>query len=371
MLAVLSGGGTAGHINPALALAEELADRGWDVRFAGTPHGVEARLVPAAGVPFTAFEASGFDRAHPASLVSGVAKIAASTTKARKWFKEISPDVVVGFGGYVSIPVARAAEKMGVPVVLHEQNSVAGMANKYLAKKASVVCVTYEHSAEGLPAGTEVRLTGNPVRRQVIEADRAAGRAMFGLAEDDFMLLVFGGSLGARHINQAVAAMKDDLLSRPNLHVVHITGPKELESVREALALSPDEERRWHLLGYQDRMGETMAAADAIVSRAGATSLAEISARAIPAVLVPFPYATADHQTTNARAYVDAGCAFLVPDAELDGDEFARAVTTLIGDEVVREAQTAAARAQKTTEAAAMLADAVEAAAAGARGAVQ
>ena len=139
MLAVLSGGGTAGHINPALALAEELTARGWEVRFAGTPEGVEARLVPAAGVPFTAFEASGFDRAHLLSLPRGVAKIAASTAKARKWFREIEPDVVVGFGGYVSIPVARAAEKAGIPVVLHEQNSVAGMANRYLAKKAEAV----------------------------------------------------------------------------------------------------------------------------------------------------------------------------------------------------------------------------------------
>lgn len=152
MLAVLSGGGTAGHINPALALADELVSRGWDVRFAGTPGGVESRLVPAAGIPFTAFEASGFDRSHPASLAKGVAKIAASTGKAKKWFADIKPDVVVGFGGYVCIPVARAAEKTGVPVVLHEQNSVAGMANKYLARRADAVCVTYECSAESLGA---------------------------------------------------------------------------------------------------------------------------------------------------------------------------------------------------------------------------
>ena len=156
MLAVLSGGGTAGHINPALALADELVSRGWDVRFAGTPGGVESRLVPAAGIPFTAFEASGFDRSHPASLAKGVAKIAASTGKAKKWFADIKPDVVVGFGGYVCIPVARAAEKTGVPVVLHEQNSVAGMANKYLARRADAVCVTYECSAESLGATAPV-----------------------------------------------------------------------------------------------------------------------------------------------------------------------------------------------------------------------
>ena len=365
MLAVLSGGGTAGHINPALALAEELSSRGWDVRFAGTPHGVESRLVPAAGVSFTAFEASGFDRAHPASLVRGVARIAASTGKAKKWFADIDPDVVVGFGGYVCIPVARAAEKMGVPVVLHEQNSVAGMANKYLAKKAAAVCLTYEGSAASLPTDAPVTVTGNPVRRSVMEADRAAGRALFGLSDDDFMLLVFGGSLGARHINEALVALKDDLLSRPNLHVVHITGPKELDAVTEALNLTDAEAARWHLLGYQDRMGETLAAADAIVSRAGATSLAEISALAIPALLVPYPFATADHQTTNAKAWVESGAAFMMADDQLGTDEFRDKLATLIDDESVRASMVAAARAQKTGEAAAALADVVVGAARG------
>ncbi len=365
MLAVLSGGGTAGHINPALALAEELESRGWDVRFAGTPQGVESRLVPAAGIDFTAFEASGFDRAHPVSLCKGVARISASTRKAKQWFSEVKPDVVVGFGGYVCIPVARAAEKTGVPVVLHEQNSVAGMANKYLAKKASAVCLTYEASAESLPTKAPVTVTGNPVRRSVIEADRAAGRALYGLADDDFMLLVFGGSLGARHINEALVALKDELMSRPNLHVVHITGPKELESVQEALALTDEEAARWHVMGYQDRMGETLAAADAIVSRAGATSLAEISALAIPALLVPYPFATADHQTTNARAWVESGAAFMMPDDQLETEAFREKLFALIDDEAVRASMVEAARAQKTGEAAALLADVVARAAEG------
>lgn len=371
MLAVLSGGGTAGHINPALALADELRQRGWQVEFAGTPQGVEARLVPQAGVNFTAFEASGFDRAHPLSLVKGVGKIAASTKKAKRWFADIKPDVVVGFGGYVSIPVARAAEQAGVPVVVHEQNSVMGMANKYLAKRAQAVCLTYDHSAKALDPGAPVHVTGNPVRRSVIEADRAEGRALFDLKDDDFMLLVFGGSLGARHINEALVALKDDILARPSVHVVHITGPKELETVREALALTPEQEQRWHIMGYQDRMGETMAAADAIVSRAGATSLAEISARAIPAVLVPFPYATEDHQTTNARAYVEAGCATLIPDDQLDTEAFAQAVAALIDDAALRDSMRSAALAQKTTEAASRLADVVVAAAAGTADAIQ
>lgn len=359
MRVVVSGGGTAGHINPALALAEVLMQRGCQVDFAGCPQGVEARLVPLAGVPFKAFEASGFNRRKPATIVSGVAKILRSTKAAKAWFADIKPDVVVGFGGYVSIPVARAAASLGIPVVVHEQNSVMGMANRYLAKKARAVCLTYEHSASAVADASKVRLTGNPVRSSVVNASREEGRVLFGLADDDFMLLVFGGSLGARHINEAVAAMRDELLAKENLHVVHITGPKELERVQEELALTAEQEKRWHLLGYQDRMGETLAAADAIVSRAGATSLAEISALAIPALLVPYPYATEDHQTTNARAYVEAGCAFMVPDAELSGAEFGRNVHALIDDAALRSDMAQAARRQKTADAAANLADVV------------
>lgn len=363
MSIVLSGGGTAGHINPALALSEVLEGRGLEVYFAGTPQGVEARLVPQAGLRFKAFEASGFNRSHPLTIVSGVAKIAKSTRAAKEWFSEVKPDAVVGFGGYVSIPVARAAEKMGIPVVVHEQNSVMGMANKYLAKKASAVCLTYEYSSCDGVDPSRVHVTGNPVRSSVIRARRDEGRRLLGIPEEARMLLVFGGSLGARHINEAVVAMKDELLSREDLHVVHITGPKELDAVTLALDLSDDQARRWHVMGYQDRMGETLAAADAIVSRAGATSLAEISARAIPALLVPFPFATEDHQTTNARAYVDAGCAYMMADADVTSDEFRRKVCSLVDDEEVRASMTRAARAQKTADAASILADVVMAAA--------
>ncbi len=364
MVVVLSGGGTAGHINPALALAEVLQERGADVHFAGTPQGVEARLVPQAGVPFKAFEASGFDRSRPTTIVSGISKISKSTRAARRWFAEVKPDVVVGFGGYVSIPVARAAEKEGVPVVIHEQNSVMGMANKYLARRAQAVCVTYACSAVGDLANSDrVHVTGNPVRASIMRATREEGRDMLGIPRDARMLLVFGGSLGARHINEAVIALKDELLSREDLYVVHITGPKELEDVRTALDLTDEQAARWQLMGYQDRMAETLAATDAVISRAGATSLAEIEARAVPALLVPFPFATEDHQTTNAKAYVEEGCAFMVPDDEVEGVQFKEMACRLVDDDKLRTSMTRAAQARGGADAARKLADIVMAAA--------
>lgn len=358
MRVVLSGGGTAGHINPALALAEVLQEQGHVVNYAGTPQGVEARLVPAAGVPFKAFEASGFDRSRPWTLVTGVLKIQKSARLAKKWLREIKADVVVGFGGYVCIPVVRAAHQLGIPVVIHEQNSVMGMANKELSKKAFATCLTYGVASEGTSARNPI-VTGNPVRKSVLASTRQEGRQMLGFPDDDIMLLVFGGSLGARHINQAMVAMKEQLLAIPNLRIVHITGPKELETVQEQLALTEEEQQRWMVMGYQDRMGETMAAADCIVSRAGATSLAEISARAIPAILVPFPFATADHQTTNAQAYVAAGCASMIADSDVETKEFADMVVDLVNNAELRDSMREAARAQKTADAGRRLAEVV------------
>jgi UDP-N-acetylglucosamine--N-acetylmuramyl-(pentapeptide) pyrophosphoryl-undecaprenol N-acetylglucosamine transferase len=278
--------------------------------------------------------------------VSGVAKIMKSTRAARAWFEQIKPDCVVGFGGYVSIPVARAAQQLGVPVVLHEQNSIMGMANKYLARRAQAICLTYAAAAEGLKladAPGRTHVTGNPVRARVVEASAQEGRQMLGVPEDARMLVVFGGSLGARHINQAVCALKGDLLARPDLYVVHITGPKEFDQVKAELALTDEEAKRWLLFDYQNNMPEVLAACTCVVSRAGATSLAEISARGIPALLVPYPYAAEDHQTKNAAEYVAAGAAFCVKDDQLDSDTFATQLAEMIDSPQTRARMTAAA----------------------------
>lgn len=359
MRVVLSGGGTAGHINPALALAESLIEQGHEVFYAGTPQGVEARLVKEANLSFTPFEAKGFNRNHPKTIFSAVRIIIKSTKLACAWFEEIKPDVVVAFGGYVCIPVGRAAKKMGVPLVVHEQNSVMGMANKYLAKTARAVALTYEVAGAPVADKEKLVVTGNPVRSSVLTSTREEGRSMLGIPEEASMLLVFGGSLGARHLNAAISSMKKDLLAIDNLYVVHITGPKELETVEAVLALTEEEKKRYLVMGYQNRMGETMAACDMVVSRAGATSLAEISARCIPAILVPFPFATADHQTTNARSYVRAGAAWMMADDMVETPEFKELVLTFVDDEKARLKMSEAARGFETGNAASKLADVV------------
>lgn len=361
MKAVLSGGGTAGHINPALALAEELSERGFTCLFVGTPTGVEAKLVTQAGLPFMPIEVYGFDRSKPLSLIKALAAAEKGTRIAKKWLAEEKPDVVVGFGGYVSIPVARAACALRIPLVIHEQNSVMGMANKYASKKACSVCLTYDN-ADVNTDDARVSVTGNPVRRDVQRGTREEGRAYLGIPEDATMLLVFGGSLGARHINEAITALKDELLSRENLYIVHIAGPHEFDRTREALSLTDDEKARYLLKGYEDQMPLVLAAADAIVSRAGATSLAEIAVRGIPAILVPYPYATADHQRTNAQSYVESGGAFLILDDEVEGEEFAQTLFRLIDEPELRARMHRAAGKLEANRAAERLADIVVAA---------
>jgi UDP-N-acetylglucosamine--N-acetylmuramyl-(pentapeptide) pyrophosphoryl-undecaprenol N-acetylglucosamine transferase len=173
------------------------------------------------------------------------------------------------------------------------------------------------------------------------------------------MLLVFGGSLGARHINEAVASLKSDLLARPNLYIYHVTGPKEYDAVVKALALTSDEQARWRVIAYENDMPTVLAAADATISRAGATSLAELAVAHLPALLVPYPFATEDHQTTNARAYVDSGAAFMIADDALDTPDFAQKLTVLIDDAGQRQKMRDAAAAQNAQNASQNLADVV------------
>ena len=360
MLIVLSGGGTAGHINPALALADVLKQRGCEVRFAGTPTGVEARLVREAGIPFTPFEAQGFNRNHPLTLPKAVLTIQKSTTLARRWFDEIQPDAVVGFGGYACIPVARAAEQRGIPVVVHEAELGHGYGQQ-VPRQARRRRVPHLR-ARGRGAGRQEPRPGDRqpcARKRVLGHARAGPRALRRAGGRAQMLLVTGGSLGARHLNQAVAALKDELLAYGDLHIVQVTGPKELDAVREQLALSPEQQARWQLLGYTDHMGDAMAAADGRrlarrrhVARRDIGRRASGTARAVP-VRHGGP---SDHERAGMRG---GGAAYLVADADVEGPEFARKLCELIEDEDVRARMAAAARAQKTRDAAGLLADAV------------
>lgn len=358
---VIAAGGTAGHINPAIALAEELRDRGHHVSFVGQSRKLEGKLVPEAGFDFTSITVTGFDRSRPWTAVSSVYRVWKAKRALASHFREVGkPDAAIGFGAYVEVPLLGWCKDAGVPYMLHEQNSVPGLANKMMSSHAARVCISVPSAADAFKRegdDSHVVLTGNPVRRSVIAGDRARGRAALGVPEDATLLLVFGGSLGAKHLNERVAALKDALLGHPELYVVHSTGADDYDDTVAALALTEGERARYRVQRYIENMGDMLAAADLVLSRSGASSVAEIAALSVPSILVPYPHATADHQTTNARFLVDAGAAVLVKDADLDAPAFEETLMGLVEDGSRRDAMRAAASGLGSGAAASRLAD--------------
>ena len=360
----IAAGGTAGHINPALALAEELRERGHEVSFVGQTARLEGRLVPEAGFELVPISVTGFDRSRPWTAITSLVHVQqAKRSLAKTFAAKGMPDVAIGFGAYVEVPLLGLCKSSHIPYLLHEQNSVPGLANKMMAGSAARVCISVPAArgvfeVEGDP--DHVVLTGNPVRKSVIAGEHDRGRKALGVPADAKMLLVFGGSLGAKSLNSAMAALKGRLLAIDGLHVVQSTGKDGYDAAAQALALTDDEASRWHLTSYIDNMGDVLAAADLVLSRAGASSIAEIAALGVPSVLVPYPYATADHQTTNARFLTDAGAAVLFKDDEVLGDEFASELLGLLADDERRGRLRAAAEKIASADAAGALADQVE-----------
>lgn len=320
-------------------MADLLLAEGHDVAFVGTPDGLEARLVPDAGVAFHSIRARGFDRGNPLTLMTSAFVALTSLAASLAVLRRSRPDVVLGFGGYVSLPVGLAAVLARVPLVLHEQNSVPGLANKVLSRWALAVGVTYEGSVSRLARPGRAVVTGNPVRAAVLEASRERGRATLGLDSESVVVLAFGGSRGAQHLNEAMVELAPRLVAVPSLQVVHVAGRIEAAEVARRVSVDLGQDAyRYRVIDYIDRMGDAIAAADLVVARAGATSIAELTAIGRAAILVPYPFATDDHQTSNARAVADAGGAMIVADADLDGPAFEEAVMGLVGDETRRAA---------------------------------
>lgn len=363
----IAAGGTAGHVNPALALADELRDRGHEVHFFGESRRLEGTLVPKEGFPFHPVHVTGFDRRRPWTLVTALVHLSHEEHRLIEEFGSGElpmPDVAIGFGAYLELPLMRAAAKLGIPIALHEQNSVPGLANKRTAKSARLIALGQPAAEDVMRScagrSSEVVFIGNPVRSSVLEGDRSRGRVALGIPQDATVLLVFGGSLGARHVNERLASLKRELLAIEGLHVVHSTGKNGYDETLQALDLTDAEASRWRVMPYIDDMGDTLAAADLVVSRAGASSVAEIAALAVPSILVPYPLATADHQTTNAHLLTDAGAAVKFSDDDIDGDAFRDELLGLLGDAPRRAFMREAACGLAQDKAAAMLADLLE-----------
>lgn len=353
MRVVLTGGGTGGHIYPALAIAAEL--RGAiAVGYLGTERGLEARVVPAEGIPFFAVPATGVLGKSPAAMARGALAAAAGLARASAVLRQLRPDVVVGTGGYVTGPVGLAAALLGISLFVLEENARPGITNRMLARFARHIAVPWAEAAAGFPASvrTKVVVTGNPVRREVVSADRAAARSALGLDASAPVLLAVGGSQGAEALNEAVLAMVRGSAAWPaGAQLVWATGPRYHDAVVARLGPVPAWAR---ILPYVHDMPQAYAAADVVLARAGAMTVAEVTARGVPAVLVPSPNVTGDHQTANARVLAERGAAVLLPETRLG--ELAERVGALLSDASRRDAMAAASRALGRPDAAATLA---------------
>lgn len=346
--AVIAGGGTAGHVVPGVAIAKALVEGGHDARtilFVGTEGGIEGRLVPEAGFELVALPGRGIQRRLALENVGALWGLARAMARALVLVRRWRPAVVVALGGYASVPCALAAVVWRVPVVVAEQNAVPGAANRLVARFARACAVSFPETA--LP---RARLTGNPVRGEVLAVDRVrdrlTARAALGLPEDRAVVAVFGGSLGARRINEAAAGALAAWAPRDDLAVRHVVGARDWEEISERVGREGAGEVLYQLVRYEDRMELVLAAADVVVCRAGATSVSELAAVGVAAVLVPLPGAPGDHQTANARFLVGAGGAVLVPDSELDADRLVAEVDKLLSDPArMEEMGRAAARA--------------------------
>jgi undecaprenyldiphospho-muramoylpentapeptide beta-N-acetylglucosaminyltransferase len=334
--AVVTGGGTAGHVLPALAILDRLVARGHsqeEMHYVGTRRGVETRLLPPTGYPFTLLDVGGLQRSFaPRDVVRNLLflpKLVRATWQARRLLRRLRPRVVVNVGGYASMPATLAARLTRTPVVVVSYDLRPGLASKLSARFAAASAVAFE----GSPLA-RAHLVGAPIRPEVIavdrDRDRASARAALGLPADRFVVAAFGGSLGAKALNDAVAALVERCGDRRDLCVYHVVG----ERWRTA---APAERTgadgiMYRVIAYEDRMPLLYAAADLMVTRAGASTIAELAATGTPAIVVPWPGAAENHQLDNARTLSEAGGAILVEERDLTGERLTTIVLGLAAD---------------------------------------
>ncbi len=337
---VLAGGGTAGHTSPLIATAERLRDLVPDVQITciGTARGLETRVIPAAGLTLELVPPVPMPRSLTPELLKVPVRLAKSVAEARRIIKAAGADVVAGFGGYVSMPAYLAARSLGIPVVLHEQNAVPGLANKVAARFAAVVGVTFP----GTPL-PKARFLGMPLRRGIAALDRPAvraeARAELGLRPEGPVLLVSGGSQGARAINESTEAARPSLLAA-GVDVLHVLGPKNFAPDRHVAETDPGTGARYVPVAYVDRMERAYAAADLMVGRSGAGTVMETAVVGLPCIFVPLPHGNGE-QARNADFLIEAGAGRLVPNAEFTAGRLLAEALPLLTDADARAALSA------------------------------
>ena len=337
MKVLIAAGGTAGHINPALAIAAYLKERRPDteIAFAGRREGMEFGLVRKQGYPFYHIEVQGIQRSlTPHNILRNIKALwylSSSGRRSRRILRDFGPDLVIGTGGYVSGPVVLSAAKMGIRTAIHEQNAFPGVTNKILAKQVDLVFAAMPDAVEKLAVPHKTIVTGNPVRPEILRADREKARAKLGIRPDQLCLLSFGGSLGARTINQVIAQLAEwQIKNGKDFFQIHATGSYGVElfhKLCEEKGILGDP----HLMvrEYIDDMAGCLAAADLVISRSGAITISELAAAGRASILIPSPNVAENHQYYNALELSRPGAAILIEEKDLTGDKLIRTVDEL------------------------------------------
>ena len=347
----IAGGGTGGHVYPALAIADALVASGRaksSIHFVGSARALEASVVPEAGYSITLLAGRGIKRRLALSNITAIAGLFAAFVRALALVARRRPEAVVSVGGYAAAPAAFAAVALRVPLIVAESNAVPGAVNRIVAKRAAACAVAWP----GTPLPNAV-ITGNPVRPDIVESrlSRDIARAMLGVPTDRLLIASFGGSLGATAINNAMVALAEHWRDRDDLSLYHVVGKRDWAKHKTFEA-----KLFYKAVEYEENMVALYAAADLLICRSGATTSAEIAVAGVPSILVPFPNATGDHQTANARAFEKAGAAIVLPDKDCDGEHLALLVGPILVDPARRAAMSAAARSLAVPDAAARVA---------------
>lgn len=359
MKVLIAGGGTGGHVYPGIAVAEELRRMrpGSEVVFVGGRRGLESQAVPEAGFRLRTIPTMGFPRREWWKWPQAVLVNLAGFFQALLVVAAERPDVVLGTGGYVSGPVSLAAKWMGRPLVLQEQNSIPGLANRWLARIADEVHLSFLEARSYFERKDHLKVSGNPIRAHILEGDRGSALTEFGLAAGKSTVFVFGGSRGARRINDAALDALRRLKDRLDLQVILQTGREDYERVKTAVE---KEKLPARVLPFLTRIHQAYAAADLVVCRSGAMTLAEIAACGRPSILIPYPFAAHNHQEVNASNLVDRGAAMMITDAELTGERLAKELAHLLTDRQALSRMSANARLFARPDAAAKLVRSLE-----------
>ena len=329
---LIAAGGTGGHLYPGIAIAEEWMRMHPDskVVFVGTPRGPEQKAVPAAGFELRTIAARGLPRRPGLGWIQAAYGLAKSLVQTFRLIVELKPHVVVGTGSYVSAPAVLIARMFGIPVILQEQNSIPGATNRWLNLVANEVHISYLESRGYFRRKNNLRVSGNPIRRSLLQQDRGSAYETFGLDPEKKTLFVFGGSRGAQSINRATEGALPLLKHLGRLQLIWQTGKDDFEAIRQRITPAPIPMR---LFPYLESIEKAYAIADIAVCRAGAMTIAELTACGVAAILVPYPHATRDHQTHNARGLLDRDAALVIADHELTPEVLAGKIESLVRDE--------------------------------------